>query len=573
MSPIFPLLSEHKLRQLPSSAEATVYRQCRDTLGGQTTVIFSLPWIRVSPYGAPRDGETDFIVFDEALGLFVIEVKGGGVRFNPAIGAWESVDRYGAAHEIKDPFRQATNQKHSLREYLNGTPAWAALNLKPTFGHAVIFPDLDNISGLIGPDRPKEIIGTRTDASSISKWIGALANFWSGGTPAGIGSRGMKVVHSLFCTAREVRPALSRIIEEEEREHIRLTEEQARVLRALGRRNRVVVSGGAGTGKTLLAVAKAREFAESGLNTLLVCYNRPLAEHLKLSAFGLPFLHIMSFHQLCDRFVKAANARSQVDLLKEAEISNPRLDRFDVHLPHALAMATEVVFDRFDCIVVDEAQDFGEEYWLPIELLLRDPDKSTLFIFFDHNQAIYKKVASFPIKETPFLLTRNCRNTRFIHAAGYSYYRGEPTEPPPIEGSPVDIIKGASRESQARSLHNHVVRLLQFERITSDCIAIVVPGQNHKSFYFLLKDRPLPKPIRWAFEEVRPDNGIIVDTMQRFKGLESAVLYIWGADELDCGADQELLYTTLTRAKSRLFLVGEEPACIRLLNNSQKITV
>lgn len=569
MSAIFPELSEDKLRQLSSSAEATVYRQCRDTLGARTTVIFSLPWIRISPCGTPRDGETDFIVFDETLGVFVIEVKGGGVRINPTIGTWESVDRNGVCHEIKDPFRQATHQKHSLLQYLNSMPFWTALGLRATFGHAVIFPDLDNVSSLIGPDRPKEIIGARTESASIDKWIATLAKFWSGGTPAGIGSRGMRVVRELFCSPREVRPALSRIIDDEESEHIRLTEEQARVLRALGKRNRVVVSGGAGTGKTLLAVEKARQFAQSGLNTLLLCYNRPLAEHLKPSALVSPLLHIMSFHQLCDKFVKAAGLQARVDLLRDAEIANPRLDRFDVQLPHALAMATEIIADRFDCIVVDEAQDFGEEYWLPIELLLRDPDKSTLFIFCDHNQAIYKRVASFPIQDAPFLLTRNCRNTRFIHEAGYSYYKGEPTEPPPLQGSPVEIIKGASRDSQARSMHSHIVRLLQLEGVTPESIAIVVPGQHHKSFYSLLIDRPLPKPARWAFEEVRPKNGIIVDTMQRFKGLESAVLYVWGADELDCESDKELLYTTLTRAKSRLFLIGEEPACLKVLGNSQ----
>ena len=54
------------------------------------------------------------------------------------------------------------------------------------------------------------------------------------------------------------------------------------------------------------------------------------------------------------------------------EDSNPTLDKFDVHFPHALAMATEILPNRFDAIVVDEAQDFGEEYWFPIELLLRE---------------------------------------------------------------------------------------------------------------------------------------------------------------------------------------------------------
>jgi superfamily I DNA/RNA helicase len=254
-----------------------------------------------------------------------------------------------------------------------------------------------------------------------------------------------------------------------------------------------------------------------------------------------------------------------VDLLKDAEISNPRLDKFDVHFPHALAMATEILPDRFDCIVVDEAQDFGEEYWLPIELLLRDIDRSTLFIFYDHNQAIYKRVTSFPIKDAPFILTRNCRNTRFIHEAGYTYYTGEPTEAPPIEGAPIEIINGASRESQARHLHSHILRVLNDEKIDPETVTVVVSSRSHKTFYSLIKNRPLPKPIRWAFEEVRPRNAILVDTMQRFKGLESPILYVWGADDIDCRNDKKLLYTTITRAKSRLFLVGDEAECRHII--------
>jgi superfamily I DNA and RNA helicase len=85
----------------------------------------------------------------------------------------------------------------------------------------------------------------------------------------------------------------------------------------------------------------------------------------------------------------------------------PGMSRFDVHFPHALAMATVIINDRFDAIVVDEAQDFGQEYWFQVELLLRDSDDSTLFLFYDHNQDLYSRVSTFPIDGEPFLLTRN----------------------------------------------------------------------------------------------------------------------------------------------------------------------
>lgn len=561
MSHVVPELSEDQLRRLPSSAEALVYESCRRSLGPRTLIIFSLPWIRVSAHGTPREGETDFIVFDETRGIFIIEVKGGGVQIDNVSGDWSSIDRRGISHVIKDPFRQASNEKHALLKYLSQTPKWTALGLRPTVGHGVLFPDLDDVSKLAGPNRHLQIMGSRSDVESLETWISMLSSFWSGNSPVGIGSAGMKVVQDVFCSTREVRPLLSCLLDQEENEHIRLTEEQSRVLRVLGTRNRVVVSGGAGTGKTLLALEKSREFAGKGLDTLLVCYNRPLADHLRCCVSDLPSLQVMSFHQLCDRFIRSADEQSGSNLLRDAENANPGLSRFDVHLPHALAMATEILSTQFDAIIVDEAQDFGEEYWFPIELLLRDPSESALFIFFDHNQAIYRRVRTFPIKDEPFLLTRNCRNTKFIHEAGYAYYAGEPTEPPPVEGASIEIIDGVSRGSQAKRLHSHLLSLLRVEKVRPECIAVVVPSRNHKAFYDLLQEQPLPKPFQWAVETYNVANTIRLDTVQRFKGLEAGVLYVWGADQFDRERDKELLYVTITRAKSRLFLVGELRGC------------
>src|SRR5262249_25271769 len=97
----------------------------------------------------------------------------------------------------------------------------------------------------------------------------------------------------------------------------------------------------------------------------------------------------------------------------------------------------------------------------------------------------------------------------------------------------------------------------QVEKVRPESMAVIVPSCNHKMFYELLREKPLPKPMRWAIEDYNVSNAIRVDTAQRFKGLEAAIVYLWGADELDREKDKELLYVTLTRAKSRIFLVGE----------------
>jgi superfamily I DNA/RNA helicase len=255
------------------------------------------------------------------------------------------------------------------------------------------------------------------------------------------------------------------------------------------------------------------------------------------------------------------------DVLSEAEQANPTLNKFDVHFPHALALATECITDRYDAIIVDEAQDFGEEYWLPVELLLRDETESALFLFYDHNQAVYKRVSSFPIRDEPFLLTRNCRNTVHIHQAAYRYYRGERTEPPTIAGEEVLVIDAPSRGSQAKRLHAHLIGLVDHEKVRPEDIAVLVPSVEHQAYYRALSDRPLPAGCKWAFEEYGVAGGVRVDTVHRFKGLEATVVYLWGADTFSPELDTETLYVTLSRAKSRLILVGDEVRCRSVLDS------
>ena len=567
MARIVPQLDDRQLRALPSRAEAEVYRALTNLWGSNTVVVFSLPWIRVGPYGQPRDGETDFALFDRDRGMLTIEVKGGGVEIDPQSGQWTSVDRRGRRHRIRDPFEQAKQEKFALREYLAEQHAWQRLKLRPTLGHAVLFPDLTDTRLLEGPSRPNAIIGSRADVRDLGRWLESLFDFWSGDHPSvGVGDSGLSLLDRLFCQPVDVRPLLSVVLEEEEEERIRLTEEQGRLLKGLSRRTRASISGGAGTGKTLLATTKARESAEEGKKTLLLCYNRPLANHLAYTIGDQANADVMSFHQLCEWYARRAGQATGRNVLVEAEQANPTLNKFDVHFPHALALATECISDRYDAIVVDEAQDFGEEYWLPIELLLRVESDSSLFIFFDHNQAVYKRVSSFPIQDEPFLLTRNCRNTVHIHEAAYRYYRGERTEPPSIAGEAVSVIAAPSRGSQAKRLHAHLIGLVDQEKVRPEEIAVLVPSVGHKEYYQALVDRPLPAGSKWAFEEYGVGGGVRVETVHRFKGLEAMVVYMWGADTFSPKVDTETLYVTLSRAKSRLILVGDEARCRSVLD-------
>ncbi len=571
MPRMLPELGPPELLLIKSLAERRFYQECRTQLPDNWTVLFSTPWVGTTPSGRKYDGEADFILMMPGHGFLVVEVKGGGISYDPERDQWESVDRNGTRHPIKDPFRQAASEKHQIVKILQADDRWRSAHpgRVPT-GHAVMMVDVDRPEAVSSPRSPKEIVGGRPHMADLRRWIESVLTFWRGqeGEGAVLGPEGIRAAETILHGRIEVRPVLSAQLAEEEAIRVRLTQQQSRVLRALGTRTRAAVCGGAGTGKTLMALERAKQLSMSVGDTLLLCYNNLLGDFLKTTCRGADRLHAMTFHQLCAWRVREVSQKCGRDLMTEAKAAHPALrkqDEFDFQLPYALTLSCEILPDRYDAIVIDEGQDFKEEYWLPIEWLLRDADRSFLYVFYDQNQALYTRAKAMPISDPPYILTLNCRNTLRIHEAAYRHYRGEATDgPSENEGAPVAALSAPSVLSQAQALHAAIVRLIDKEALSPEQIAVLVCGEPKEQFYRALDGRPLPHGARWALEGVAADRGVRVDTVRRFKGLEADVVFLWGIDAVPIDEERELLYVGLSRAKSRLTLVGTSDACSRL---------
>lgn len=576
MARMVPTLNESQLALVESAAERRFYKLCQFELPAEWCVLFSTPWVGTTPSGRKYDGEADFIVLAPGLGLLVVEVKGGGVSYNPADGVWESVDRNGVRHRLsKSPFRQATAEKHQVLQILRNDGRWRRVHAgRIVAGHSVMLADVDDPSGAVSPESPIEILGGRGDLDRLQDWVRSTLQYLAGrsGDDESLSAAALAVAESILHGRVEARPLLASVLANEEQVRIELTEHQSRVLRGLGTRRRAIVCGGAGTGKTLLAMEKARSLAQSGGETLLLCYNNLLGDYLKAACRGTHRLYPMTFHELCSWRIREANHQTHRDLLAEARSEFPssnRQDEFDIHFPYALTLAAELLPERFDSIVIDEGQDFRPEFWLPVEWLLRDSTESHLFIFHDQNQALYTRSQSIPIQDEPFLLTFNCRNTMPIHECAYRYYRGEPTDGRrELHGVPIESIVGPALGAQARSLQAQVTQLLEREGLQPEQIVILVCGEPKSAYYSPLRGLPLPRCATWVVEGVAAERGVRVDTVRRFKGLEADVVFLWGLDALPKTDEQEILYVGLSRAKSGLIVVGDRAGCSRVLKRS-----
>jgi len=569
---MIPALADEQLRAMRSRAEARFYEACRDQLPAEVVVIHSVNWVYRDARGRLREGEADFTILVPQAGVIAVEVKGGGVAFDAEAGRWYSVDREGRRNEIKDPFKQASGERHALLDQLTGHPIWRQwTGSRLTLGHAVMLPDISDSSPMQAPDRPKEIIGVNADVSVTSRWLDRVMRFWKRPGDGALGAQGVRLVEDILCKSIEVRPILRAAVDEVEQRRIRLTATQSKILRTIGGRHRAVVSGGAGTGKTVLAVEKAKQLAHLPSNVLLLCYNRPLADAIRLGLQDEPRIQVMSFHQLCDRRVREAMQITGNDLLAEAKAAYPGdSDKhfFEVQMPYALALSNEVLNEKFDAIVVDEAQDFSDEYWFSIEELMQDQDVGYLYIFIDENQAIYRRHGNLPVAAEPYYLTSNCRNTAPIHEAGYVFYAGEPIDAPDLPGPTVERIGAAGDEAQADAVVRCVRRWVLDESLRPEDVVVLIAKRPKQIVYDLLQARGQPAGITWAFEAHGRARHVVVDTVARFKGLEAQAVVLWIGDEVLSDEQWETVYIGTTRAKSLLAVVSSKKTIAALLARS-----
>jgi len=557
MARIYPELTETMLLELPSRAEASVYRCLRDSLDDTYIVIHGKSFVAPRKDGGHKDGEADFVIFSAKQGLLIIEVKGGGICYDPVTG-WRSIDRMGITHDIKDPVAQAKSQKYAILRQLESNRSWTALRKRIPIGHAVLLPDIERIADLGVSECPNEIIGGTSALNDIKAWLDQVYRYWTGKNDIPLGIEGLKIVEQVMCRPIVVRPLLRDILNADDKLRVRLTTEQASVLRTLSRHKRAAIVGAAGTGKTILAVEKTRMLLDIGAKVLLLCFNKALGVTLSRQFAQSDLVLAFTFHQFCQYCCRRTIEEGWPDPLERARAEVPNDDYFDVQLPLSAYYAIEELGDKlqFDAIVIDEGQDFGEEYWLPVEMALRSSEKSWLYVFYDENQRVYSRISSFPIPESDtYPLTKNCRNSKPVHDLAYKYYEGEPADDSGIDGlSPISVIS-PTIELQAKQIAKYVTQLIHDEGLAPESIAILVASQPKEHFYNLLGKETLPRPAKWSREEHFAVHGVLMDTVKRFKGLEREVIFLW----LDQQAvlNDTLMYVGISRAKSVLYVVGD----------------
>ena len=81
-----------------------------------------------------------------------------------------------------------------------------------------------------------------------------------------------------------------------------------------------------------------------------------------------------------------------------------------------------------------------EDWWIPIEASLRDPDDGLLWVFYDDNQALYQRPRGLPPDMDTQPLTETWRSSRQIFDVVMRYYEGDELECLGPDGPEVEIV-------------------------------------------------------------------------------------------------------------------------------------
>ena len=534
------------------AAEMKVFRKFEHELPDEYTVFYSSPWLGTDFNGNEVDGECDFLIAHPDKGFLTLEIKGGSIRFDAKTNRWTSTNRAGVVYDIKNPVMQSKSSKHNILGKLNELNV--GKKVKYIARHGAVFPDCTIPKKNLGAAIPRNVICDGDEfENDFLHWIeqrfADTTDKIAKETP--LGEDGVKLLLEILAKPFHFNFSLKSILSEDDRMIDVLTQSQFLLLRSIEDIPRVAIPGGAGTGKSILAVQEATNCVKKGLRTLFTCYNDGLIVQAreKLEQLAFTGLDILNFHELCVQIAKDA----KLEVPKEPVKKDKKRDYFETVLPELLNKATEKIAAKYDAIIVDEGQDFRKNWWEPLLELLRKDERSRLRVFYDNNQNLYCDSTFIPklLDAAPVKLTQNLRSTKKIFGLVSRHYVGPEMSSETPEGLDVIWIEIASDKDVPAAAAANVQVLVGDEKISSDDTAVLVySSEEVKKIRKILESSDM---LCRSCDETN-HSAIVVDTIRRFKGLENGCVVLALSEQ--AVNDRELIYVAVSRARTLLCILG-----------------
>jgi hypothetical protein len=473
--------------------------------------------------------EIDFLLISRA-GILVIEVKGGRVACQD--GIWKFIDRYNNVNEKNEgPDEQAKTAKYALKNKLK--KQFPDINFNQiVIGWALVFPDMPYASESL--ELPRELVCDEDSMNSkgFEIFIRNAYKYWIENKSKRNKKYLQLAPQEIKSIKKYIRPnidyarTLKSSIGKNYTEMVNMTNSQYETLDRCIESKRILCTGGAGTGKTFLAVESIKRYTDS--KTLFLCNSKILSVYLK--------------NQINNDLVDVYS----IEDLKKMDIKS----------------------NFYDVLVVDEGQDLlSTDILLGLldPLLIGGLEKGRWRWFMDMNNqsgvdGVCKKSGyDFLIGCDPSIirLTENCRNTReIIHETQLN--TGADIGIAKIKGHGLSVTyESVNSNMQAVSKLELALSIWSKEVNSLSDIVILSPVEFNLSIVKGLSHKWKDKIQILNKDNVTDQDGkkILYSTIKEFKGLEKSVVAMVDMGEVtNLHSPESLIYVGMTRSNSILWI-------------------
>lgn len=545
-----------------SSAEEKIFEELKN-LNLDCTIFHS---IGMAEHLDKVYGEIDFIILSHH-GVLCLEVKGGGVECEN--NKWLYINKRGEfSAKDESPFRQAVRNMFSLRSNIQSRVRDNS-NLKYVqFACAVALPDIVFTCKQMDFN-PKLIYDVRrTDMDVL---IRDAYCHWAEETFSKTGHRGNSLTSAeIDALADIIQPSfsagvkLSTILDDSERRIEAFTRDQAEFLTAQTVNPRMMIRGGAGTGKTVMGMEIAKAAAQDNKRVLFLTYTKNISakieRELHAGPHPLPLVEVIHFHGLLDRYVRDTSSNYDADTY------------FNKIQPNLFADAVrdcKVCFEPYDVLIFDEGQDLIRLSYLDcFEAMLKGGlNDGIWYCFFDNNQNLYNR-QDFEdgieylktVRPANYILTTNCRNTQKISDYNHTVTHIESLRH--LKNTGMDVEKIIYSDN--KDLYNKLRDKLKYFHAQGIPYGDITILTRHKYDNSPLKDvtefKSICSILKINEKNVwqQQDNLVRHCTVHGFKGLDSKIIFYIG--DVDCADEKEryINYTAISRARSALVVFEQK---------------
>lgn len=551
----------------PSAGEKEIFLRLKNEPAANEWIV--LHSLDIAHHLRQVSGEADFVIIVPHLGVLCLEVKACH-SLQRRDGMWF----YGleTRGDPRGPFKQASEAMHSLRQQV--VQSEPGLSRVP-FWSAVAFPFID-FSAVSDEWHAWQVIDARQFrrqpfASLVTAILRNARSHLSSQPSASWFRESDRLPDAQQSAhiARILRPSFEFTEKAEDRrarqqsEILRYTEEQFAALDTMSENDRVLFTGPAGTGKTVLALEAARRAASAGEPVLLLCFNRLLGRWLcQQPAARNPSLTAGTLHQYMISiarmsFPEGADEAFWKNQLPEAAV--------------AQLLGNHPDTGKYGMIVADEVQDLLAPPYLDVlDLVLQGGLAAGRWLMFGdfERQMLYgqDQALTQELLRARFgafarcSLRVNCRNSPRVAELSHLLGKLDPKYSRILR--PDDRIEPAisyyATPSQQRKELVNILERLHRESFSGDDIVILSPKAGPRCAAAGVSEIPWSERIA-SFEQAAAGQ-IRYTTIQSFKGLDAPVIVVTDIEHLTGDLFSSLFYVATTRALERLCIIVHETA-------------